>query len=236
MAGEAAPARTRSPLLRSPFVWAFLLGIVILTLIRPCLRRVPAAPPVTGRLPGFAFVDFQGRRFGPERLAGAVWIIHFFYRGCGADCAAAMNSLKEIRQTYADLRIEGIRVLSLSVDPGSDTPERLAAFAAAERADPARWLVATGEPAELLAFAAAAFGQEAPAGGGAPAGPGDGPPLAWLARAGRMLIVDPGGGLRGTYAGDAAGMDEVYNRAQHVREEFRGRMGGPPAGPPGGRG
>jgi len=193
------------------YLWAFLVGVVVLTLMRPCLRRVPAPPPVQGTLPGFTFVDDAGTTFGPERLRGAVWIVHFFYIGCGAGCTTTLRSLGEIRRTYADLGIDGIRVLSLSVDPEHDTPEALRAFETAQGADPGRWLVATGAVADLDAFAREIFGPHAH---------GD-TPLSAVARSGRLLLVDPEGGLRGTYASDASGIDEIYNRAQHVREFYR---------------
>jgi len=51
VAGPASGGR------RNLYLWAFLLGVVVLTLMRPCLRRVPAPPPVRGTLPGFTFVD-----------------------------------------------------------------------------------------------------------------------------------------------------------------------------------
>jgi protein SCO1/2 len=204
---------------RNLYLWAFLLGVVVLTLMRPCLRRVPAPPPVQGTLPGFTFIDDAGRSFGPERLRGAVWIVHLFYIGCGADCAGTLRSLGEIRKAYADLGIDGILILSLSVDPQHDTPEALRAFETAQGEDPGRWLLATGAAADVDAFARPIFG---PSPSGEPA-PGGDALLAALARAGRVALVDPEGGLRGVYASDASGIDEIYNRAQHVRDLYRRR-------------
>jgi protein SCO1/2 len=217
---ERTPAADGTPVVgstpgrgRNLYLWAFLLGVVVLTLMRPCLRRVPAPPPAQGSLPVFAFFDDRGGSFGPERLRGEVWIVHLFYIGCGADCAPTLRSLGEIRRAYSDLKIDGIRVLSLSVDPQHDTPEALRAFEMAQGEDPGRWLLATGTPADLDAFARPIFGPP----------PAAEPALAGLARAGRLALVDPEGGLRGVYASDAAGIDEIYNRAQHVRDLYRRR-------------
>ena len=202
---------------RNLYLWAFLLGVVVLTLMRPCLRRVPAPPPVQGVLPGFTFVDDTGRLFGPERLRGAVWIVHIFYTGCGAGCAGTLRSLGEIRRAYADLGIDGIRVLSLSVDPQHDTPEALRAFETAQGEDPGRWLLATGAAADLDTFLRLIYRRP-----GEPVPSGD-TPLEAIARAGMLVLVDPEGGLRGIYASDASGIDEIYNRAQHVRDLYRRR-------------
>jgi protein SCO1/2 len=204
---------------RNLYLWAFLLGVVVLTLMRPCLRRVPAPPPVQGVLPGFTFLDDAGRPFGPERLRGAVWIVHLFYIGCGADCAGTLQSLGEIRRAYADLGIDGIRVLSLSVDPQHDTPAALRAFETEQGEDPGRWLLATGATADIEAFAGRIYGPP-PSGGPVPSGD---TPLDAVARSGRLVLVDPEGGLRGIYASDASGIDEIYNRAQRVRDLYQRR-------------
>jgi protein SCO1/2 len=219
VAADSTPATGRAVAAPTPgrgrnlYLWAFLLGIVVLTLMRPCLRRVPVPPPVQGTLPGFTFVDDLGVSFGPERLKGAVWIVHFFYIGCDADCAGTLRSLGEIRRAYADLGIDGIRVLSLSIDPEHDTPGALRAFETAEGADPGRWLVATGAAADLDAFARQVL---------EPPGHRD-TSLSEVARSARVGLVDPDGGLRGNFAGDTSGIDEIYNRAQHVRDLYRRR-------------
>jgi hypothetical protein len=77
--------------------------------------------------------------------------------------------------------------------------------------------VATGAAADLDAFARRVYG---PPPSGEPVPAGD-TPLDAVARAGRLVLVDPEGGLRGTYASDASGIDEIYNRAQHVRDLYR---------------
>ena len=56
--------------LRNPFVWFFFAGIILITLMRPLLRREPAPPPVVGQLPAYSLVDTTGRSFGSAELAG----------------------------------------------------------------------------------------------------------------------------------------------------------------------
>jgi hypothetical protein len=76
-------------------------------------------------------------------------------------------------------------------------------MAAKMGAESPRWSFVSGDAAALAAVEAAM------AGGGTAA-----PPV-------RLAIVDGGGNLRGTYAADADGFNEVYNRARHVRDAPR---------------
>jgi len=192
----APPARPL--LLRYPFLWAFLLGAIVLTLIRPCLRRVPEPPPPTGRFPDVALVDQTGRPFGRDTMSGDVWVVAFLREGCGEPCDAALRRLREIGTTYAALHVDRIRLLSV-VAASEGVKKRIAAAGA----DPSRWVFASGGPAAVRVLATAACGAPEPASPGC------------------LAIVDAGGNLRGHYAADADGFNEVYNRARHVRDAPR---------------
>ena len=57
--------------LRNPYVWGFVIGIVTLTLIRPLLRRIPEPPPVLSQLPDFALEGADGKPFGSAELSSS---------------------------------------------------------------------------------------------------------------------------------------------------------------------
>jgi hypothetical protein len=190
-----ADQSARPPLLRYPFLWAFLLGVMVLTLIRPCLRRIPEPPPLTGRFPEGALVDQGGHPFGRDTMRGAVWVVAFLQEGCGEPCDGALRRLREVDEAYAGSRVDGIRLLSVVAGP-----EGLKGRSASAGAGPSSWVFASGDPAVVLDLATAACGIAEPA-----------PP-------GCLAIVDAGGNLRGHYAADADGFNEVYNRARHVHD------------------
>jgi hypothetical protein len=190
-----AEPSARPPLLRYPFLWAFLAGIIALTLIRPCLRRVPGPPPVTGRFPESVLVGRDGRPFGRDTMRGEVWIVALLRHGCGEPCDGASRRLREVDETYTALRVGGIRILEV-VAGGTVSEER----AAVPGAGPARRVVASGGPDVVRDLASTLCAAAEPA-----------PP-------GCLVIVDAGGNLRGHYPADADGFNEVYNRARHVRD------------------
>jgi len=208
---EATPSPAGRGLLRFPFLWAFLLGIVVLTLLRPCLRRIPAPPPVQGAFPSVRLIVADGSAIDPASLKGSVWVVSLESVPCLQACAERRARMAELKDALAGFHLGGIRLLSLEVDagrPAGPEPTLSDTDAAAEPAaetppppapvgpadpDPPLWRAARLDAADLDAF------------GG-------------LSRLGRLLLVDASGGLRGWYAGDADGFNEVYNRAQHVRD------------------
>lgn len=196
---------------RSPWLWAFLLGIVTLTALRPLLRRVPEPPAVLGQVPEFSLVDQDGHPYGSAELRGQVYVASFFFTRCPSICPLLMKSVKRLQDAYKDKGIDGIRLVSISVDPENDTPERLLAYGRELGIDPGRWTLLTGDLDAVHRLAASGF--KVPIGTPAPPGPGG---LVDVAHTGKVVLVDQQGRIRGYYDTDEMGLNEVYNRAQHV--------------------
>lgn len=211
-------------IVRNPFVWAFLAGVVLLTAIRPLLRHVPEPPPVQIALPEFTLEDQDGNAFTKASFSGSVWIAARFSMRCGEPCGAVIDAMKRLRDAYDFRNMSGVRFACLSTDPAYDTPARLHIFANALGIDPTRWHLLTGDAATIAALQTAGFSEKpdeaaaaAPAtvAGATPATGAPAPPL----RPRPLILIDGQGRIRGWYAIDADGLDEVFNRAQHVLNE-----------------
>ena len=98
---------------------------------------------------GLTLVDQDGLRVRlyEDLMAGHVVVVNAFYTGCRAACPQVMGTLADLR---AQLAIDGLaaRFISITVDPEHDTPERLALYARAMRAD-AEWRMLSGDPATV---------------------------------------------------------------------------------------
>lgn len=210
------PAVRRVPLHRNPWIWAFLAGIATLTAIRPLLRHVPPPPPVIGHVEPFSLLDQNGRPFGSSELRGRVSVVNFFFTRCTSICPVLMRGMAGLQERYGQAGIQGIQLVSISVDPAYDTPERLREYASRLRVDPSRWTLVTGD---LDAVRKAVLdGFKVPLGTAEPRGDS----LVEIAHTGKLVLVDPGGGIRGYYDSDASGLDEVFHRSQHVLAEAGG--------------
>jgi protein SCO1/2 len=206
---------SQTPFYRNPFVIAFLAGIVTLTLIRPLLRREPEPPPVLSQLPAFTLTDEQGRSYGSDELRGTVYIASFFFTRCPSICPALMHDVARLQEGFASRGIEGIRLVSITVDPENDTPTVLKDYSQALHADPARWTFLTGPPERVRDLVVAGFKTPMDR---ADTGPGS---AMDIAHTGKIVLVDGSGRIRGYYGTDAMGLDEVFNRAQHVLKQER---------------
>jgi protein SCO1/2 len=200
--------------LRNPYVWAFLIGIVTLTAIRPLLRRVPEPPPVLFQLPEFSLVAADGKPFGSAELRGQVYVASFFFTSCRSICPAIMHGMTRLQDGFARNEVSGVRLVSISVDPGHDTPEVLADYGKTLGVDPGRWTLLTGDPEQVRRIVV--FGFKTPdVAASAGVEPMD------IAHTGKLVLVDGAGRVRGYYGSDEMGLDEVFNRAQHVLREGR---------------
>jgi protein SCO1/2 len=206
---------TARRILRNPYVWAFVIGIVVLTAIRPLLRHEPDPPGVLWRLPTFRLTAEDDTPFGSDDLKGRVWVANLFFTRCSSICPHLTRAMSALQRRYDEAGVDSVRLLSITVDPEHDSPEVLRAYAREHGIDTKRWRLLTGAPGPIRTLVEgglrAAMGQAPPPGGD----------LFDIAHAGHLFLVDGDGGVRGFYATDAAGLDEVFHRSRHVLDEQR---------------
>ncbi len=196
------------------FVAAFIIGAVSLTAIRPLLRRAPEPLPVLGEVPAFRFLDSDGQPFGSADLAAQVYVVNFFFTTCPSICPALMQSMAELDRRYQRNHVEGVRLVSISVDPERDTPEALREYAKKIGAATPRWRLLTGERHAIVDFAE--HGLRVPV-GETPVGASE--PFE-IAHTGRFVLVDSRGRVRGYYErSDEWGMDEIFERSRQLLDE-----------------
>jgi protein SCO1/2 len=105
----------------------------------------PAAPADSSRpmsIPDVPLVDQAGRpvRFYTDLVKDRVVAINFIFTTCQGICPPLGTAFGKLQ---AELKGRGIRLISVSVDPVNDTPERLAAWGKRFGAGP-DWTLVTG--------------------------------------------------------------------------------------------
>ncbi|MYA07924.1 MAG: SCO family protein [Holophagales bacterium] len=212
---EGVQKPRRHPLKPSlnPWVLAALAGLVLIPAIRPLLRFEPDPPPVLRQLPDWRLVDQNGESFGSGDLAGEVYVASFLFTRCATVCPRLTASLRQLDRRYREEGVEGVRLVSFSVDPEHDTPERLRDYAGSRSLDLERWSLLTGAEREVRSIVVDGFalpmGERLDLAGG----------LVDVAHAARLALVDRDGGVRGYYGSDAVGVDEVFHRTRQILAE-----------------
>jgi protein SCO1/2 len=101
----------------------------------------PAMAP-DGWMTNFNLTERSGKAIGSEELKGQPYVVSFFFSTCPSVCIQQNQKVQELQKEFEG---KGVRFVSISVDPVTDTPEALREYAARFGADPQQWLFMTGD-------------------------------------------------------------------------------------------
>jgi cytochrome oxidase Cu insertion factor (SCO1/SenC/PrrC family) len=98
--------------------------------------------PSLGAVSDFTLTDQTGASFsGGPALKGHVWVANFMFTNCPGPCPRMSSQMHDIETALAG---QDIKLVSITVDPDRDTPEKLAKYAEFYRATPGVWYFLTG--------------------------------------------------------------------------------------------
>lgn len=102
------------------------------------------------RIPDTAVYDQHGKRlsFYTDLIKGKTVAINFIFTTCTTICPPLTAIFRKLQQDLGERMGIEVRLISVSVDPATDTPERLRDFAAKFKAGPG-WTFVTGNKAEI---------------------------------------------------------------------------------------
>jgi protein SCO1/2 len=110
---------------------------------------------VYGRVPEFSLTERSGRQVTLADLRGKVWVANFVYTQCTETCPVQTAQLARVQAEFPGE--EGLRLVSITVDPERDTPAVLARYAERYGAHPDRWLFLTGDKRAIYRLAKEGF-------------------------------------------------------------------------------
>lgn len=184
-------ARKRS---RVGLVIALLVLLLLATGAWYLLNQVQAASPPDelladfGKVPDVTLTERSGNSFPLNELKGNVWVANFIFTRCAGSCLVMSAKMQDLQQS---LRKAGdVRLVSFTVDPKNDTPEKLSTYAEGYQADPAKWLFLTGAEQQMQDLAKKSFMLTVEEGTD-PAEP--------IIHSKRFVLVDQEGHIRGYY-------------------------------------
>jgi protein SCO1 len=124
-------------------LWRSIASVLALAVCAGCSHP----PPETGlRVSSFALTDQSGADFKSESLQGHVWVANFMFTNCPGPCPRMSSQMHDVQTALAG---QDVKLVSMTVDPDRDTPEKLAQYAAFYSATPGVWYFLTG-PRETL--------------------------------------------------------------------------------------
>ncbi len=162
-------------------------------------------------VPAFELTDQDGHAFGTAQLQGRVWVASFLFTSCSQACPVLSSQLANLRSRIAH-HGDRVEVVSITVDPETDTPERLREYRA-RFGDPARWTLLTGSPDDVRATTSRAFFQVEPTRTDIEAAPGYD-----ILHGTGVILVDRDGRARGLFPTDGEGIDRLALAIDHLLE------------------
>jgi len=201
--------------------WILFAALALAVPMGALVMRAPmrAELPVLANLPQFRLVDQDNRPFSRDDMLGKVWVADFVFTSCADACPRLQNKMKRIQDRLLPPEQGGsIALLSISVDPERDTPEKLRDYAQAFGARKAMWVYLTGPQKEVERTVVQGFHTamaKLPV-------PGRDPHLEAfdIMHGERCVLVDAKGRIRGFYDADDA--DAILRDARLLTPGGRG--------------
>jgi protein SCO1/2 len=106
----------------------------------------------------FALTDQAGKPLRSADLKGKVLLVGFVFTTCNGSCPATTHRMGLVQrelQARGVLKGDGVRLVSITLDPKRDTPEVLRGYMRLYDADPGSWSFLTGPVAEVEKVVAA---------------------------------------------------------------------------------
>ncbi len=128
--------------------WGFaaiaLMSVGSILLLRSQLNRQATPLPILGEAPDFQLTERSGKQITRADLAGEVWVADFIFTRCPGVCPLLSTRMATLQQKLRETPGRPVKLVSFSVDPEWDTPERLQEYAQKYQASPEQWLFLTG--------------------------------------------------------------------------------------------
>ena len=101
-------------------------------------------------MPKFSLIDQNGAEFSHRDLNGKVRLVDAFFTSCPTICPVISSQLARVHdQLWAAGLQDEVRIISHTVDPENDSPERMRSYGERLGADSSVWKFLTGPEEEL---------------------------------------------------------------------------------------
>lgn len=174
-----------------------------------CLKK-EADLPVFGTLPDFKLINQENIPVSRNDYAGKVWAVNFIFTSCGHTCPMLTKKMKQVQTAIQKSAQKepgnGLAIVSFSVDPERDTPEKLKNYADAHGCDSKIWNFLTGPLEDITQTVVKGFKISMGKVPGAGVGEGE---FLDVVHGEKFVLVDRKGQIRGYYSADFEGIEDL---------------------------
>ena len=187
--------------------WVGVL-VVLAGLLAGCEReREPL--PVVAQVPPFSLLDQHGAEMTADSLRGDVWIANFIFTSCPDVCPLLTKKMADVRLGLVRRGMD-VRFVSFSIDPQTDTPPVLLAYAEKRGAAHADWSFLTGPLDDVKAVVVSGFKQTVEPD---PERPDN------ILHGSHFVLIDRRGAIRGFFRSDPNGLLDLSLAARTLAQE-----------------
>jgi protein SCO1 len=98
-------------------------------------------------LPNVTFTDQFGKPVALSSLKGKLVLVDFIYTSCASVCPRITGRMNQVAKKLGAEVGQDVTIVSFTLDPEHDTPQKLRNYAEAQGITGNGWLFLTGEPA-----------------------------------------------------------------------------------------
>lgn len=189
--------------------WSRRVGAVLGLLWLCACEQEVAPPPVIAQVPPFALRDQRGAEVTAQSLRGQVWVANFIFTSCPDVCPLLTKKMADLRLGIVR-RGAKVHFVSFSIDPETDTPEVLRAYAEKRGAAHDDWLFLTGSIDAIKRVVVAGFKQTVEPD---PERPDN------ILHGSHFVLVDREGAIRGFFRSDPDGLLALSQAARQLAQE-----------------
>ena len=138
-------------------LWIGIGLLIVILAVAAALSRVEprrgraGAPPVLGQVADFTLTNQNSQAVTLANLRGQVWVADIIFTSCAGPCPRMTKQMRALQDGLPPA--SNARLVTLTTDPGTDTPAVLKTYAARFGANPDRWMFLTGTKKEIAALA-----------------------------------------------------------------------------------
>ncbi len=172
----------------------------------------PYIDTVYHKIADFSFTDQNSRTYNStDSLNGRIYVAHFFYATPNGLSKSLIYQFTRVQSAFSDN--PKVRLVSFTVNPERDTPEKMNLFAQKNGINYPKWVVLSGNRTEIETLAQKSFLQL-----------NSGSQNDGFFNSSRAIVIDDEGHIRGIYDGTSARpTDEMMGAIRGLLIEYTNR-------------